>query len=84
MTDVSRVVYPADANSALACLRACYGDLGAIWNIVSAKSATNVQFSAEQAQELVENGAICVRGHCESDSSVGCCWCLSAGTGAYC
>lgn len=66
MADVSRVVYPADANSALACLRACYGDLGAIWNIVSAKSPTQVLFSAEQAQELVDNGAVCLRGHCES------------------
>lgn len=64
MSDVSRVVFPVDANSAIACLQACYGDLGVIWNLVVPKSVMPVQLTSSQALKLVNDGAICVRGHC--------------------
>ncbi|MFC3678862.1 phosphoketolase family protein [Bacterioplanoides pacificum] len=67
MTDVSRVVFPADGNSAMACLKACYGDLGVIWNLVVPKSVMATVFDARQAEALVQDGAICVRGHCGSE-----------------
>ena len=76
MSDVARVVYPADANSALATLKSCYADYGAVWNIISAKSKLPVVFSAEQAKQLVEQGALCLRGHCESEIQL-------VATGAY-
>ena len=67
MSDMARVVFPADANSAMAVLKACYGDLGAVWNIVAAKSKLPVLLNPEQAQQLVEQGAICLRGNCNAE-----------------
>lgn len=67
MADMSRVVFPADGNSAMACLKACYGDLGVIWNLVVPKSVMATVFDARQAEALVQDGAICVRGHCGSE-----------------
>ena len=67
MADMSRVVFPADGNTAMACLKACYGDLGVIWNLVVPKSVMPATFDARQAEALVQDGAICVRGHCGSD-----------------
>lgn len=67
MSDMARVVFPADANSAMAALRACYGDLGSVWNIVTAKSKLPVMMNPEQASELIEQGAICLRGNCHAD-----------------
>lgn len=66
MSDMARVVFPADANSALACLKACYGDLGNVWNLVVPKSPMPCQFTPRQAEDLLRNGAICVRGNCAS------------------
>lgn len=70
MSDMARVVFPADANSALATLRACYGDMGSIWNLVVAKSKVPVMLTPEQSQELVEQGAICLRGHCQAEVQI--------------
>lgn len=67
MSDVARVVFPADANTAMSTLKACYGDLGAVWNIVVAKSPLPVIFTPEQAQQLTEQGAICLRGNCNAE-----------------
>lgn len=64
MADMVRVVFPADANTALACLRACYSDLATVWNLVVPKSVVPYQFDAQQSVKLVEDGAVCVRGHC--------------------
>lgn len=66
MSDVARVVFPADANTAMSVLKACYGDFGAVWNIVCAKSKRPAWFTPEQAQQVVEQGAICLRGHCSA------------------
>lgn len=66
MSDMARVVFPADANSAMATLKACYGDLGSVWNIVTAKSKLPIIMSPEQATDLIEQGAICLRGNCHA------------------
>jgi phosphoketolase len=70
MSDMARVVFPADANSAMATLKACYGDMGSIWNLVVAKSKAPVMLTPEQAQSLVEQGAICLRGHCQAEVQI--------------
>ncbi len=67
MSDMARVVFPADANTAMASLKACYGDLGTIWNLVVPKSVMPVVFDGKQAAALVRDGAICVRGHCAAE-----------------
>ncbi|QQD20870.1 xylulose 5-phosphate 3-epimerase [Oceanospirillaceae bacterium ASx5O] len=67
MSDMARVVFPADGNSAMACLKACYGDLGTVWNLVVPKSVVPTVFDGKQAAALVRDGAICVRGHCGAD-----------------
>lgn len=67
MSDMARVVFPADGNTAMACLKACYGDLGTIWNLVVPKSSLPVLFDGKQAAALVQDGAICVRGNCASE-----------------
>jgi len=73
MSDMARVVFPADANSALACLRACYSDLATVWNIIAPKSVVPYQFNAQQAVQLVEDGAIAVRGNCGADLQIVAC-----------
>ncbi|QQD23577.1 xylulose 5-phosphate 3-epimerase [Venatoribacter cucullus] len=67
MSDMARVVFPADGNSAMACLKACYGDLGTVWNLVVPKSVVPTVLDGKQAAALVRDGAICVRGHCGAD-----------------
>ncbi len=67
MSDMARVVFPADANSAMAVLKKCYSDSGAIWNVVTAKSKLEVLMTPEQANEVVEQGAVCLRGHCSAE-----------------
>lgn len=62
MSDVSRVVYPADSNSAMACLNACYQSHGQIWAMTIPKQEIPNQLSAKQAQELVMDGAITLEG----------------------
>lgn len=66
MSDMARVVFPADANSAMTVLKSCYGDLGSIWNIISAKSKLPVLLTPEQAQQAVDQGAVCLRGNCSA------------------
>ncbi len=58
MSDVSRVLYPADANSAMACVRACYQTQGQIWGLTIPKQPVTTHFSKNQAEQLVEHGAI--------------------------
>lgn len=58
MSDVARVLYPADANSAVACIDACYQSQGEIWGLTIAKQPVETFFSPEQSRFLVEKGAI--------------------------
>ncbi len=61
MSDGSRVLFPVDANSAIAALEAVYQTQGRIWTLVVPKRPVPSQFTKEQARELVQNGAILVR-----------------------
>jgi len=58
MNDVSRVVYPADANSAVACIRNCYQTQGQIWSMTVPKQNVVSVFSEAQSQQLCAEGAI--------------------------
>lgn len=62
MSDVSRVLFPADWNSAIAALRATYSTHGQIWTLVIPKRPLPVFFTKQQAQQLAEQGAIRLRG----------------------
>lgn len=62
MSDGSRVVFPADWNTAAATLRMLYGRRGEIWALVLPKRELPVQFDPEQTQALIEQGALRVRG----------------------
>lgn len=58
MSDTSTVVFPADANTALAALRAVYRTRGQIWTLVTPKRPLSNVFSAAQADQLVNAGAL--------------------------
>lgn len=58
-TDISRVLFPADFNSAVAALDACYRTRGKIFTYVIPKSDTIPDiFSESAAGHLIENGGI--------------------------
>jgi phosphoketolase len=65
MSDTSRVLFPVDANSAAATLRAAYASHGQFWTLVVPKRPMDNRLNADQAQRLVEEGA-CVVKACES------------------
>jgi phosphoketolase len=58
MSDVARVIYPADSNHAVACLNACYQTQGQIWAITIAKQAVKTVFNEQQVGLLIDQGAI--------------------------
>ena len=58
MSDMARVVYPADANSAVACLDACYQTQGQIWGMTIPKNDVVTVFTPKQAAQLAEQGAL--------------------------
>lgn len=62
MSDVSRVQFPADWNSAIAALRAAYSTHGQIWTLVIPKRPLPVFFTRQQAEQLAERGAVRLRG----------------------
>jgi phosphoketolase len=62
MTDVSRVLFPADWNSALAALRAAYGARASVWTLVVPKRRVPYRFAPEAAQALIERGGARVVG----------------------
>ena len=55
---VSRVLFPDDWNSALESLVACYRTRGQVWTLVVPKSDVPEVLSAEQATQLLANGAL--------------------------
>lgn len=57
MSDVSRVLFPADVNSAMAALRETYRSHGQIWTLVIPKSPVHTYFDQQSAEALVEKGA---------------------------
>lgn len=62
MSETSRVLFPVDANSALAGLRAIYRGRGQLACLVVSKREMPHRFDAEAAAHLVETGAAHVRG----------------------
>jgi len=62
MSDVSRVAFPCDHNSALATLRRVYRGRGEVWTLVVSKRPMPVRFTAEQAEALIDDGAARLRG----------------------
>lgn len=62
MSDMARVVYPVDANSATACLDACYQSLGQVWVMTIPKQEIATVFTSEQAHALAKQGALDVSG----------------------
>lgn len=62
MSDVSRVVFPADSNSAMACLNACYESRGQVWAMTVPKQPLPGILSEKQAQTLIRQGALVIEG----------------------
>lgn len=61
MSDVSRVLFPADYNSMLALLPTIYGSRGEMTCIVSPKRERPCFFTKEQAQQLAKDGAVVLK-----------------------
>jgi phosphoketolase len=57
-SDISRVLFPADFNSALECIKQIYQTQGEIWTIIIPKRATPLFFNQSESAELLKNGAI--------------------------
>lgn len=62
MSDVARVLFPADANTAVEALRSVYAGHGQIACLVVPKRALTDVFAADQSRALVSEGAIAVAG----------------------
>src|SRR5699024_2690036 len=63
MDDVSRVLFPAEFYSFMALLPGIYGSRGQIACIVAPKQVRPRFFTAEQAQQLAQEGALIVEEH---------------------
>ena len=61
MSDTARVLFPVDANSAAAALRAAYGTHGQFWTLVVPKRPMANRLTGEQAQRLIDEGACVVK-----------------------
>ncbi len=57
-SNISRVVFPVDYNSARAALYACYGTRGQYWSLVVPKTPLPVVLDAGAAQRFVHEGAL--------------------------
>ncbi len=62
MSDVSRVLFPVDWNSALACLLDIYASRGAIATVVVPKNPLPSLLDEAQARALVQNGIALIQG----------------------
>lgn len=60
-SDVSRVLFPADYNSTVTALDGCYRMHGAIVTLVVSKEKVPLQWSEQQAKQLLEDGIIRMR-----------------------
>ncbi len=58
---ISRVVFPADANSAGAVMEEVYRTHGQLWTVVAPKRVLPVALNGEQARQLVREGALKLR-----------------------
>lgn len=62
MSDVARVLFPADANTAVEALRSVYAGHGQIACLIVPKRTVTDVFTADQSRALVAEGAIAVAG----------------------
>jgi phosphoketolase len=60
-SDISRVPFPADYNSAMMLMKKVYQTHGQIWTVVAAKQDLPIVFSAKEAEQLMEDGAIRIK-----------------------
>jgi phosphoketolase len=79
-SDVSRVVFPPDANTAAATLMASYQEQGQYWTMVVPKSPVPLYFTQEECRDLLQFGAISLSwaGHESDKPSI-----ILAAVGAY-
>lgn len=56
-SDISRVVFPADFNTAAAVIHHVYQTQGQIWTVVAPKNKMPVLFTKEESHALMERGA---------------------------
>lgn len=70
--DISRVVFPADYNSAAAALHEVYRGQGQIWTLVCPKNETPAVLTPAEAQELIQHGALRPEwaGHRQAEASL--------------
>jgi phosphoketolase len=70
--DVSRVLFPADYNTAVAVMDGVYRSQGQIWTLVVPKAGLPDLFTAEEAAELLREGALRLAwaGHRTSEARV--------------
>lgn len=78
MSDVSRVLFPADGGTAQEALRRCYSSRGEIWSLVTPKNEMPQIFTEAQARTLFDLGAVRLHGSARSTEKV-----ILAATGAY-
>lgn len=78
MSDTSRVVFPADWNSAVATLKEVYRTRGCIWTLVVPKRPQPQLLTNDQASELVATGATRLKGTGGPDEEI-----LLVAIGAY-
>lgn len=64
--DQVRVLMVPEANTAMCCLKQCYGEFGVISQLVLDEHE-NPPFEARQAEQLVAHGAICLAGNCGAE-----------------
>ena len=60
-SDISRVLFPADYNSAAETLARLYQTQGQIWTLVIPKRTMPVLFSEEESQKLLNDGGIQIK-----------------------
>jgi phosphoketolase len=56
--DRARVLFPPDANAAIACLEACYRRQGEIWTVVAPKRPVPARLDRDQARQLMTEGML--------------------------
>lgn len=77
-SDISRVVFPADFNSASETMNQIYKTHGQIWSVVIPKNKMPIFFNEAEAVKLVRDGAITVAKHDEKNATI-----AIAAIGAY-
>ncbi|MBA4208226.1 MAG: xylulose 5-phosphate 3-epimerase [Parvibaculum sp.] len=65
MSDTSRVLFPVDANSAMAALRSVYGSRGQVACLIVSKRDMPHRFDAEAATRFLADGAAHIEGEAE-------------------